>query len=184
MTDLSKTTPKKLLWLDLEMTGLNPQKDRIVEVGAIVTGWDFTQIASFESGVHHEADVLKKLFGNNPWAVARPHNTQELIDLSLKSPSQQRVEDELLTLVAAHFLPNEPVLLAGNSIHMDRLFIRHWWPRLEARLHYRMLDVSAWKVVMQGKYATEFKKQEAHRALGDISESIDELQFYLSKIQA
>lgn len=184
MTELNKITPKKLLWLDLEMTGLNPQKDRIVEVGAIVTDWDFTEIASFESGVRHERAQLKKLFAANPWAAARPQNTQELIDLSRKSPSEADVEAELLQLVEAHFEHDQPVLLAGNSIHVDRGFIRQWWPNLEERLHYRMCDVSAWKVVMVGKYHLEFKKQEAHRALGDIRESIDELQFYLGKIKA
>ena len=78
---------------------------------------------------------------------------------------------------------HEPALLAGNSIHMDRQFIRHWWPNVEKRLHYRMLDVSAWKVVMIGKYGIEYEKLEKHRALDDIRESIDELEFYLTKLR-
>lgn len=177
---MSKTiTPQKILWLDLEMTGLSPAKDRIVEVGAIVTDWQFTELASFESGIH-QPDA-KKLFAANPWAVARPANTQELVELSNKSPSEDKVEDEVLQLIDAHFAPGDPVLLAGNSIHNDRAFIKQWWPKLEARLHYRMLDVSAWKVVMLGKYDLEFKKAEKHRALGDIRESIAELKFYLEK---
>ena len=75
------------------------------------------------------------------------------------------------------------MLLAGNSVHQDRKFIDAEWPRLAARLHYRMLDVSAWKVVFDGKYKKRFAKPEAHRALDDIRGSIEELQYYLAKIR-
>ena len=73
-------------------------------------------------------------------------------------------------------------MLAGNSIHQDRRFIDHWWPQLAQRLHYRMLDVSAWKVVMEGKYGKKFAKPEDHRALEDIRGSIMELRYYLQKV--
>ena len=179
MTD----TPAKILWLDLEMTGLDPAKDRIVEVGALVTDWDFTDIASFESGVGQNPALLKKLFNDNPWAKEHPHNTRQLVGLSLKSPAEKAVQSELLHFITTHFGTNEAVLLAGNSIHQDRRFIKQWWPEIEQRLHYRMLDVSAWKVVMQGKYGLEFSKKEDHRALGDIRESVAELQFYLTKMR-
>lgn len=76
-----------------------------------------------------------------------------------------------------------PVLLAGNSIHQDRKFIDRWWPKFSRRLHYRMLDVSAWKVVMEGKYKKKFAKPENHRALEDIRGSIEELRYYLSKVK-
>lgn len=93
------------------------------------------------------------------------------------------VEDELLAFMDEQFGPDELVLLAGNSIHQDRKFIDAEWPRLAARLHYRMLDVSAWKVVFDGKYKKRFAKPEAHRALDDIRGSIEELQYYLAKIR-
>lgn len=179
MTELKNITPQKLLWIDLEMTGLNPAKDRIVEVGAIITDWDFNELDVFESGVGQDKNEVTQLFQANDWAMARPENTQELIKLSLSSPTEQEVEAALVALVNKHFASNEVALLAGNSIHADRGFIRQWWPNLEKRLHYRMLDVSAWKVVMQGKYNLPYQKQEAHRALGDIRESIDELTYYL-----
>jgi oligoribonuclease len=67
---------------------------------------------------------------------------------------------------------------------MDRRFIEHEWPRLNDRLHYRMLDVTAWKVVFEGKYKKKFAKPEAHRALSDIRGSIEELQYYMKKVKA
>ena len=181
MADQKHTTPTTILWVDLEMTGLNPQKDRIVEVAAIVTDWDFVQKGSFESGVGQDVQEITALFAANPWASARPDNTQELVDLSAKSPSEQEVEARIIALIDAHAAAGELVLLAGNSIHCDRGFIKQWWPRLEERLHYRMLDVSAWKVVMQAKYGVTYPKKETHRALDDIRESIEELQSYLEK---
>ncbi|HSE60897.1 MAG TPA: oligoribonuclease [Candidatus Saccharimonadales bacterium] len=182
MTDLKKVTPTKLLWIDLEMTGLNPQKDRIVEVAAIVTDWDFNELDRFESGVGQNEQEIKGLFAANPWASARPESTKELIDLSLASQPEKEIEAKVRALMDEHLSGDEVMLLAGNSIHQDRAFIRHWWPLVNERLHYRMLDVSAWKVVMQAKYGLEFPKKETHRALDDILESIDELKFYLGKV--
>lgn len=174
--------PGKLLWLDLEMTGLNPAKDLIVEVGVIITDWEFNEIASFESGVWQKPTELARLFKANPWAAKNQANTKALQDLSAKSPKLGAVEQELNSLIEANFAQGEPVLLAGNSIHQDRRFIRQYLPQLEQLLHYRMLDVSAWKVLAQGKFGLDFKKSETHRALQDIRESIAELKFYLGEL--
>jgi oligoribonuclease len=174
--------PTKMLWVDLEMTGLDPQNDRIVEAAAIITDWNFNELDVLETGVRQDEDVIRHRFAANPWAAARPQETLELVQTSLDGHPEQEVETKLLFMLDRHFEPGEPVLLAGNSIHMDRRFIQQWWPNLDRRLHYRMLDVSAWKVVMRGKYGVEFPKSEAHRALGDIRESIAELRSYLAKI--
>lgn len=182
MADLKHITPEHILWLDLEMTGLDPDKDRIIEVAAIVTDWDFNEVDRFESGVGHDPNVLKMLFDANPWYVQQPQQVNELIELSGNSPDEQAVQAKFVEFINKYFKNNDPALLGGNSIHMDRQFIRRWWPSVEARLHYRMLDVSAWKVVMIGKYGVEYEKLEKHRALDDIRESIDELQFYLGKM--
>ncbi len=179
MAELAKVTPTKILWMDLEMTGLDPQKDRIVEVAAIVTDWDFTQLGSLDRGVKQDESELRALFAANPWATARPAETAIEIEHSLQGITESAAEAELIKLIDKHFAPSEPVLLAGNSIHCDRGFIKQYWPKLEARLHYRMLDVSAWKVVMQGKFGVTYTKKEAHRAFDDIRESIDELKSYL-----
>lgn len=181
MADQKHTTPNKILWVDLEMTGLDPQKDRIVEVAAIVTDWDFTQLGSLDYGVRQDEAEIRRLFEANAWAMSRPKETEIEILHSLQGIPEADAEAKILELVDTHFAPGEPVLLAGNSIHCDRGFIKQWWPKLEARLHYRMLDVSAWKVVMQGKYGVTYTKKEAHRALDDIRESIEELQSYLKK---
>jgi oligoribonuclease len=183
VADLKRATPATILWLDMEMTGLRPAADRIVEVAAIATDWDFTQLGIFESGVRQDEQLLRDLFQQNQWAQGRPEETEELIRLSLDSPSEPEVEAAVVHFVNTYAQEGEVVLLAGNSIHQDRQFIRTWWPELEKRLHYRMLDVSAWKVVMQAKYGLEFSKKETHRALDDTRESIAELQFYLHKMR-
>lgn len=178
MAGIKHITPEKILWLDLEMTGLNPATDRMLEVAAVVTDWKFNQLDQFESGIGQDRRTIETLLAANPFAAARPAETKELIELSVNAPSQAEVETRLVELADKH-CADGPALLAGNSIHMDRQFIRTYWPKFEAKLHYRMLDVSAWKVVMIGKYGVDFTKQETHRALDDIRESIAELQFYL-----
>lgn len=181
MADHKKVAPDKILWVDLEMTGLNSQKDRIVEMAAIVTDWNFNELDALETGVRQNEEEIRALFAANPWASARLQETAELIQTSLGGLNELEVEAQLLHMINRHFTPGEPVLLGGNSIHCDRGFIKQWWPQVEQRLHYRMLDVSAWKVVMQGRYHIEFPKKETHRALDDIRESIAELQYYLQK---
>jgi oligoribonuclease len=176
MTDAKKMTPTKLLWVDMEMTGLDPARHRIVEVAAIITDWDFNELASLEAVVHQSPQVLEHM---NEWARAQ-HTASGLLERVTEGMAEEQAEKNVCQLVSAHF-GDEPALLAGNSIHQDRQFIRRWWPRLEKQLHYRMLDVSAWKVVMLGKYGVEFPKKETHRALDDIRESIAELQYYLAK---
>jgi oligoribonuclease len=182
MVDLKRITPDKILWVDLEMTGLSPTKDRILEIAAIVTDWDFNELDRFESGVGHDPTALRLLMDANPWAVAHPELTETLLKQASESQPEEFVQAKFEEFINKHFKADEPALLAGNSIHMDRQFIRHWWPEIEKHLHYRMLDVSAWKVVMIGKYGVEYEKLEKHRALDDIRESIDELEFYLSKM--
>ena len=174
--------PKRILWIDLEMTGLDPEKDRILEVGAIITDWDFREIASFEAVIKVAPSLLKKRMTGAFWE----HNQtvrNELISQNAGGESGRAVEDGLLKFMNKHLEADKPVLLAGNSIHQDRRFIANEWARLDARLHYRMLDVSAWKVVFEGKYKKKFAKPEVHRAIGDIRGSIEELQYYLKKCQ-
>ena len=88
------------------------------------------------------------------------------------------VQDELVALLDDQF-GKEPAVLAGNSIHSDRAFIKSYWPELDLKLHYRMLDVSSFKILMQGKYGHVFDKDSNHRAFDDIQASIAELQDYI-----
>ena len=112
------------------------------------------------------------------------HVREALGAQNLSGKNGRVVENELLAFIDEHIGTEEKVLLAGNSIHQDRRFITNEWHRLDARLHYRMLDVSAWKVVFEGKFRKKFAKPEAHRAIEDIQGSIEELKYYLKKVKA
>lgn len=176
-----------LLWIDLEMTGLDPEKDRILEVAAIATGWGLETVET-KSGEKAELTAVVKV----PEELMRERMVGEFWEENAESrdglmkqnatgKSAKAVEDELLEFVEKYF--GAEVVLAGNSIHQDRKFIDREWPRLAKRLHYRMLDVSAWKVVFEGKWGKKFTKRENHRALDDIRGSIDELKWYLSMVK-
>lgn len=170
--------PTKLLWVDLEMTGLDAQKDVILEVAAEVTDFNFKTLASYEARVGQPKKVVVDRLQKNVWYKDYPENRDDFIrNLDNAKPSEQ-VEQDLIALVQAQF-GDEPAILAGNSIHNDRKFIERWWPELDLKLHYRMLDVSSLKVFMQGRYGVEFEKREVHRAFDDIQASIAELQYYL-----
>lgn len=180
------TKHAKLLWMDLEMTGLDPIEDRILEVAVIATDWDFNEIATYESAVKVGPRLFEKRIKAAPafWDKF-PEVRDGLVaqNNSTSAKSGRTVENELLEFIAEHFEDDVPVLLAGNSIHQDRKFIVNEWGRLDKRLHYRMLDVSSWKVVFDGKYGKRFAKPEEHRALGDIRGSIMELKYYLGKVK-
>lgn len=173
-----------LLWIDLEMTGLDPEKDRILELAAIGTGWDLKP-AETKSGEKAELtavvkvpeELMKERMVGEFWEK-NAESRDGLIRQNATGKSAKEVEDELLEFIDKYF--GNEVILAGNSIHQDRKFIDREWPRVAERLHYRMLDVSAWKVVFEGKWGKKFTKKENHRALDDILGSIDELKWYLS----
>ncbi len=170
--------PTKLLWVDLEMTGLDPAKDVILEIAAEITGFSFKTLESYEAKVQHKREQVAGLMQKNVWWKDFPANRDEFLNNLEKGKPLNVVEQELIALVNKHF-GDEPAVLAGNSIYNDRMFIKHWWPQLDLKLHYRMLDVSAWKVFMQGKYNVVYEKKEVHRAFDDIQASIAELQHYL-----
>jgi oligoribonuclease len=163
------------------MTGLDPQKDKILEVAAIATDWNFKEYATFESVIHQPPKVVENM---DPWCKTQ-HGASGLTERVRSSKmSESEAEKLLIDLIDAHFNGDKPVILAGNSIHMDRRFIIESWPKLDEKLHYRMLDVSAWKVVFEGKYRKKFAKADNHRALEDIRGSMEELQYYLQKVKS
>jgi len=184
---MANKTSKKILWIDLEMTGLDPVEDRILEVAAIVTDWDFNELDVYEAAVKVSPTLMKKRMVNGPskdfW-LRFPDSYNSLVEQNKeKGRSGAAIEKELIQLIDKHFDKDVPVLLGGNSIHMDRRFIISEWKKLDAHLNYRMLDVSAFKVVFEGKYNKKFSKPDAHRALEDIRGSIMELKYYLGKVK-
>ncbi len=176
MADIDKNAPTtKLLWVDLEMTGLDVENDVIIEVAAIVTDWNFQTLATYEAVVWQPEAQLETM---NEWA-AKQHAISGLTErVRNEGKAERDVISDLRDFINQNF-GDEPAVLAGNSIHNDRLFIKKWWPELDKLLHYRMLDVSSWKLVMHGKYDISFDKKDAHRAFDDIKASIAELQFYI-----
>jgi len=172
--------PTKLLWVDLEMTGLNPKKDLVVEIAAEVTDFNFKILDSYEARIKHDKNKLHELFKANPWYQNEfPKNQQTFLNNLDKATMSTIVEKQLIEFVKHNF-GSEPAILAGNSIQTDRSFIKQYWPTLDSKLHYRMLDVSSWKLVMNSKFNFEFEKDSNHRAFDDIHASIAELQSYLN----
>jgi len=170
----------KLLWIDLEMTGLDPKEDRIVELAAIATDWQLEPMAEMTEVVKVPETLMKKRMVGEFWEK-NAESREALIAQNETGKSTKAVEKELLKFIDENF--GEEVILAGNSIHQDRKFIDKEWPEVAKRLHYRMLDVSAWKVYFEGARHEKFMKKEAHRALDDIQGSIEELKWYIGKIK-
>lgn len=168
----------KLLWVDLEMTGLDPVQDVLLEVAAEITDFNFSTLAGYEARIVQNREVVVTRMQANIWWKEYPANRDQFVEKLAEGKPLQQVEQELIDLVDLHF-GGEPAILAGNSIHNDRLFIKQWMPALDLKLHYRMLDVTTLKIIMQGKYGYEFEKNDAHRAFDDIQASIAELQHYL-----
>ena len=166
-----------LLWIDLEMTGLSPEKDRILEVAAIATGWDLEPKAEMTAVVKVDPKLIKERMVGEFWEK-NSETRDALISQNENGEAISEVEKKLLEFLKKNF--GKEVILAGNSIHQDRRFIEREMPELNKKLHYRMLDVSAWKVYFENAKNKKFTKKEEHRALDDIKGSIEELKWYLT----
>lgn len=168
----------KLLWLDMEMTGLDVEKERPIEVAAIVTDAGFNEIDTYHAIIKQPKSFLDAM---DDWNQ-RQHRETGLIDLIPNGGEMEIVDEHLAGFVKRHF-GAERAILCGNSIGQDRLFIRRYLPLTEATLHYRQIDVTSWKVIYNEIYGLKFKKKDGHRALDDIKESIEELKFYMSFVK-
>lgn len=167
----------KLLWVDLEMTGLDPEKDKILEVAAIATDMKMNTIATLEAVIKVDEKLMKTRMVGDFWTKNKKVR-DALVKQNQSGKPVQTVEKEILSFIGANF--GQEVYLAGNSIHQDRKFIEREMPELNQKLHYRMLDVSAWKIYFENALHKKFIKPENHRALDDINGSIEELKWYLT----
>lgn len=167
----------KLLWIDLEMTGLDPVKDKILEVAAIATDMELNEIATYEAVVKVDEELMKARMVGDFWEK-NSKSRDALITQNQNGQPVEAVEKELLQFIEQNF--SKEIYLAGNSIHQDRKFIEHEMPELNKKLHYRMLDVSAWKIYFENALNKKFIKPEDHRALDDINGLIEELKWYLT----
>ncbi|MGE0869433.1 MAG: oligoribonuclease [Kofleriaceae bacterium] len=175
-----------LVWLDMEMTGLEPANERIIEMATILTDGNLVEIAVGPDLVIHQSDEL--LAAMDDWNK-KHHGSSGLTErVRASTITEGDAEAQTLAFINAHVGAKDRPVLAGNSIHQDRRFIRRYMPTLDARLHYRMVDVSTVKELARRWYpqiaAKQPAKNETHRALDDIRESIDELRFYRANVFA
>ncbi|KIA80677.1 oligoribonuclease [Chromobacterium amazonense] len=167
-----------LIWLDMEMTGLNPDADRIIEVAMIVTDSQLNVVAESPVLVIHQPDAV--LDAMDDWNK-NTHGKSGLIEKVKNSAvSEAEAEQVLLEFMMQH-VPERTTPMCGNTIHQDRRFMARWMPRLEAYFHYRNLDVSTLKELCKRwkpEVAKGVVKRGKHEALADILESIEEMRYY------
>ena len=175
----TEVNPYPLVWIDCEMTGLDCNKDRIIEIACFITNkaLKLLDLNGFETAVSCEQSLLD---GMDEWCTTT-HTNSGLIERVKIAPSSADVENKLLAYLR-RFLPRRKGLLAGNTVHQDLAFLRVQFPRVCELLHYRILDVSTIKEIglrinpsLMGK---QVRKKNNHTAKSDILESIQELQFY------
>jgi hypothetical protein len=162
----------------MEMTGLDPQHDKIIEIAMIITDKDLNILAqSPVYAIHQSDDVLNNM---NQWCITTHARTGLTERVRQSQYTEEQVENELLAFMQT-WLPEKTSPMCGNTIHQDRRFMARYMPRLEAYFHYRNLDVSTLKELARRWHPTVYKgivKKGSHQALDDILESIEELRYY------
>lgn len=169
---------ENLVWIDCEMTGLDPEKERLLEIAVVVTGPHLTpRIEGPVCVIHQSDELLDKM---DAWNKGT-HGRSGLIDkVKASATSEQDAEEAILTFIKKYVSKNASPL-CGNTISQDRRFLVKFMPKLEAYLHYRNLDVSTLKELSKRwkpEVFNSFKKQQKHTALADVHESIEELAHY------
>ena len=175
------TLPKSdqnLVWLDCEMTGLDPEGDRLIEIAVIVTGANLEPRIEGPVLVIHQSD--EQLDKMDAWNKGT-HGRSGLIDkVKASTVTEAQAEQQIIDFLS-RYVPKKSVPMCGNSISQDRRFLVKYMPQLEAFFHYRNLDVSTLKELAKRwrpEVYSSFKKQQKHTALADVHESIDELAHY------
>ena len=168
----------RLVWLDMEMTGLDPEKERIIEVAVVITEPDLTIVAEGPVLVVHQPDSL--LDAMDSWNKST-HGKSGLVErVKASTLTESEAQDQLIAFMA-QYVPAGKSPLCGNTVSQDRRFMFNYMPKLEQFFHYRTIDVSTLKELAR-RWKPEllkgFEKRSKHQALADIYESIDELKYY------
>jgi oligoribonuclease len=169
----------RLVWIDCEMTGLNPQQDQIVEIACIVTEPDLTEV---DDGITIVIKCDDAPLANMDEVVVKMHNESGLIHEIPGGTTLADAQTRVLDYVTSHIPEARKAPLAGSSVYVDRMFLANYMPELDAHLHYRLVDVSSIKELTKRWYPKAYyntpEKTGNHRALADIRESIAELRYY------
>jgi oligoribonuclease len=176
--DLLAKSDQNLVWIDCEMTGLDPEKERLLEIAVVVTGPHLSPCVEGPVLVIHQSDEL--LGKMDAWNKGT-HGKSGLIDKVKASTTTEAEAEQQILEFLRKYVPKSASPLCGNTISQDRRFLVKYMPKLEAYFHYRNLDVSTLKELSR-RWRPEvyegFKKQQRHTALADVHESIDELAHY------
>ncbi len=177
-----KLSQHNLIWIDLEMTGLDPNTDKILEIATIVTDKNLEVIAEGPAMAIHQSDrVLAKM---DEWCT-KQHGSSGLTDRVKKSKITARKAEQLTLDFLKQYVPEAKSPMCGNTICQDRRFLYNYMPTLEKYFHYRNLDVSVLKIIAKSKYpeiAKGFRKKTRHQALSDIYDSIAEMKYYFEHL--
>ena len=167
-----------LIWIDMEMTGLRPDSDRIIEMALLITDAELRMVATGPVLVLHQPDEV--LEAMDSWNKATHAKTGLVGRVRASTLNEAQAEAQALEFLAKH-VPASVSPMCGNSICQDRRFLARWMPRLEGYFHYRNVDVSTFKELVRRwkpEAAKGFSKEGKHEALADILESIEELKYY------
>lgn len=172
-----------LVWLDLEMTGLDPKTCTVLEIGVMITNNELEVVAEGPAlAIHHSKKILDNM---ESWSKHH-HKSSGLTDSCHKSKVSLRAAEKLVLDFVKIYCKEKTAPLCGNTIWQDRRFLVKYMPKLEAYLHYRTIDVSSVKELVQRWYPKDHKmprlKKQTHRVKDDILESIDELRYYRKKV--
>lgn len=173
-----KKSDQNLIWLDCEMSGLDPDKERLLEIAVVITGPQLTPRVEGPVLVIYQPDELLDKMDN--WNKGT-HGRSGLIDKVKASLVTEEDAEKQLIAFMAQYLPKGTSPMCGNTIGQDRRFLVKYMPKLEAFFHYRNIDVSTFKELAKRwrpEVYNAFKKQQSHTALADVNESIDELEHY------
>jgi oligoribonuclease len=170
----------KFCFIDLETTGLNPLKDKILEVGCVITTDKLEEIEVYQAVPHHIISSLEM----DSWCLDTHGKSGLLEDVAKSVIHLEDIEKDLQKLVRKHFPVSRPPL-AGNSVHFDRRFIELYMPLIHSRFHYRNIDVSSFMLAISNYHGVTLPRatETKHRVLADIRDSISYLRQYLEKFK-